>query len=521
MGPRSRVNVSCRPLLLVMLLTAPCFQLHAQAPPQTNTLESRVQQVTAAMARAQAQLEDSQRQLDELRQQLSALQAQIAQSAACGPGAHPCPAASQATTAAQSVSATAPPSDAGEHQAMQDAAIATLDQSKIGSESRYPVKVSGMLLLNGFVNTKAVDMPATPTLAIGGPGSTGATVRQTVLGIDASGPHLWGARSYADVRVDFDGTSSTSTNAGGYSGLYSDGFALLRLRTAHAGLDWGQTHAYFALDRPLISPDSPSSLAAVAEPALAWSGNLWTWNPQVGVTEDIALQPAHTLRLQTALIDTGSAPASYIAPSTAGNSPPTEAEASRWPGLEARVAMLGSAAPGDRDHIGIGGYFAPHHSSLGSRYNSWAVTLDQHFRLPARLQLTSSVYRGLALGGLGGGAYKDYSYRLSNSGTEYYSLPLDDIGGWAQLQEKWSQRLAFNAAFGMDEVFAHELRSYLPPGATAYQSLARNRTFTGNVIFAPSAYLLFSVEYRHLASAPAVGLDFSSNILGLAAAYKF
>jgi hypothetical protein len=28
----------------------------------------------------------------------------------------------------------------------------------------------------------------------------------------------------------------------------------------------------------------PTSLTAVAIPALAWSGNLCTWNPQVGVT---------------------------------------------------------------------------------------------------------------------------------------------------------------------------------------------------------------------------------------------
>ena len=32
------------------------------------------------------------------------------------------------------------------------------------------------------------------------------------------------------------------------------------------------------------------------------------------------------------------------------------------------------------------------------------------------------------------------------------------------------------------------------------QNLARNRTFTGNVIYSPSAYLLFSLEYRRLES---------------------
>ncbi len=37
------------------------------------------------------------------------------------------------------------------------------------------------------------------------------------------------------------------------------------------------------------------------------------------------------------------------------------------------------------------------------------------------------------------------------------------------------------------------------------QNLARNRTFTGNVIYSPSAYLLFSLEYRRLESFPVDG----------------
>ncbi len=36
--------------------------------------------------------------------------------------------------------------------------------------------------------------------------------------------------------------------------------------------------------------------------------------------------------------------------------------------------------------------------------------LDARLLLFARLQLTGSFYRGLALGGLGGGAYKDFAY---------------------------------------------------------------------------------------------------------------
>jgi hypothetical protein len=142
------------------------------------------------------------------------------------------------------------------------------------------------------------------------------------------------------------------------------------------------------------------------------------------------------------------------------------------------------------------------------------------FLLPARLQVTGSAYRGEALGGLGGGGYKDFGYRIDPDGG-YYFRPLDDVGGWVQLKEKTSERLEFNAAFGLDNVFAKELRPYAVSGGTIYQNLARNRTFTGNVIYSPSAYLLFSLEYRHLESSPVTGFANGSNIIGLGAGYKF
>jgi hypothetical protein len=175
-----------------------------------------------------------------------------------------------------------------------------------------------------------------------------------------------------------------------------------------------------------------------------------------------------------------------------------------------------------RSHFGIGGYFAPHFSSLlGHGFDSWAGTLDARLLLPARLEFTGSFYRGQALGGLGGGAYKDFAFKAEPNATGYYFRPLDDVGGWAQLKERLSERLQLNGAFGIDNVFADELRPYASPADTAFQNLARNRTYTGNVIYSPSAYLQFSLEYRHLESSQVLGLPAGSNIIGLGAGYKF
>jgi hypothetical protein len=472
------------------------------------------------MTRAQQTIEETQQQLNEMRKELTDLQQQLkAGGATSSLPATNTPQGTPASPTQPAVTAAADAQDIRERQDMQQTEIATQEQTKVESESKYPVKVTGMLLLNGFVNTSAVDTPSVPALAVGGPGSTGASVQQTVLGLDARGPHLFGAQSYADIRVDFFGNPQTNNATATYSGYYSGNSALLRLRTAHAGLQWQHTQAYFALDRPILSPDSPTSLTAVAAPPLAWSGNLWTWNPQLGITHDMMLSGSQGLRLQAALIDVGNPPVLPAATSTTGVTPPSTAEQSRWPGIEGRIALFSPDKADQGNHLGVGGYFAPHTNSFGKQYDSWASTLDARFHLPSQFQLTASVYRGKGLGGLGGGAYKDFVYR-SDTDRSYFR-ELDDVGGWAQLQKKLNERIQFNAAFGFDNIFAFQLRPYATTDGNVYQNLARNRTFTGNVIFSPSAYLLFSVEYRHLDSTPVIGSTNRANVLGVAAAYKF
>lgn len=510
--------------LLALFLKISVHTLSAQTTNQEG-LSQQIEQLTDAMARTQAELEQSQHQLNEMRHQLEALQRRMDQNGqitATAPSTSPSPGTSSSVPQATPAVTTSSIDELRERQAIQESQIATHEQTKVESESKYPVKLTGLLLLNGFVNTRAVDMPATPTLALPGSGSTGASVRQTVLGFDAHGPQLFGARSYADLRVDFDGAAQSSSTAGTYTGYYSANAPLLRLRTAHAGLQWEHTEAYFSLDRPLFSPDMPTSLVAVAEPPLAWSGNLWTWNPQVGVTQDVDLRGSHDIRLQAALMDVGDAPVSPEAFfSTAATIAPSAAERSRWPGVEARIAWLGSKQHEDGNHFGIGGYFSPHLTPLGQRFDAWAGTLDARILLPFQLELTGSFYRGLGLGGLGGGAYKDYGYRADTDSSESYFRPFNDVGGWTQLKEKIGERVELNAAFGLDNDFARELRFYAVSGGTMYQNLARNRTYTGNVIYSPSAYLIFSLEYRHLESSPVNGVPSGANVIGLAAGYKF
>jgi hypothetical protein len=510
------------PLVAVIFLAATV--LSAQTSDQSN-LAQKMAQLTNAMARTQAQLERSLRDLDDMRRQMAELQRELAANGiAPSSSAVPEPENPASTSSGGTADSTAAAiEDLRERVDMQASEIATQEQSKVESESKYPVKITGMLLMTGFKNTSAVDVPATPSVAVGGLGNAGATVRQTVLGFDARGPHLFGASSYADLRVDFLGSQTANQPSPTYTGYYDTNSAFLRLRTAHAVLDWNRTQLYFALDRPILNPDAPTSLTSAAMPALAWSGNLWTWNPQLGFSQNLSRTGSTGVQVQAALIDTGDAPLTpAIAPSTTPvYVPPTSAEQSSRPGVEARVALVGSGQEDRRMHIGVGGYFAEHSSSLGKSYDSWASTLDMRVPLVARLELSGNFYRGAALGGLGGGAFKDFAYSRNPYTGGYYFRPLDDVGGWGQLKERATERLEFNAAYGMDNVFAGQLRPYYDEHGSMIQNLARNHTLTGNVIYSPSAYLLFSLEYRRIESIPVEDTGAASNVFGLGAGYRF
>jgi chaperonin cofactor prefoldin len=491
-------------LLIVAALSSTSIA-GAQSVP-AGDLQERIRALSESIADVQAQINQSQHRLDQMRDQLDALQHAATPASTAPPSVPPA-----------SMSA-AKLGDMQERQEMLDAQIATLQQAKVETDSKYPITISGMVLFNGFLNSSRVDMAATPTSALFNGGSLGASVRQSVLGIDARGPHLLGASSYADLRVDFDGDPGNSTGA--YPGSYNTNATLLRLRTIHAGLDWKRTGAFFSLDHTILSPDMPTSLTAVAEPPLAWSGNLWAWNPQLGVSQEIRLPRNANFGIDAALIDVSDAPGTLLYRTNTANSPQAStAEQSRRPGAELRLSLMGPKRK-EGAHFGLGGYFAPHISTAGNTFDAWAATIDARIAMGVHLDLSASAYRGQALGGLGGGQYKDFITGTSTAGQRFFEV-LDNVGGWAQLKETVNERLQFNEAFGTDQDFAAQLRPYVGTSSAGYLDFARNHTITGNVIYSPSAYLLFSFEYRRLETAPASGGPWSSNIYGLGAAYKF
>jgi hypothetical protein len=476
----------------------------AQADPpssatESNRLEQRLDQVLAALNGMQHQLDDSRQQIDQLQAELREVRAQLTAANAETPAA---------TTDAASVLQRSVEELQNQDEVLQ-AEVKQHDQTKVESASKFPVKISGLLLFSSFLNDGAVDNIDLPILALPrnattAHGSLGATFRQTILGLEGRGPTLWGARSSGDFHVDFFGgvpyTDYTTTSG------------VLRLRTAHARLDWPNHSLIAALDAPLISPLQPTSYVGIGEPPLAWSGNLWVWAPQIESINRTNLSGG-TFGLDFALMD----PAAPGTPALSGQRQPNAAERSRQPGYQSRVSY--SLPLMDRSFtVGAGGYYSRQTYVNGQQHvDAWAGTADWRLPFTRWLELSGTFYRGRALGGLGGGTFKDY-LTDPDSGVIH---GLDDEGGWSQLKARMTPSLEANAAFGVDEGFAEQLREYTNPAMDAYTNLARNRTFLANIIYRPKTYLLFSAEYRNIYSWPIGGPVNTSQSLGLATGYSF
>ena len=102
----------------------------------------------------------------------------------------------------------------------------------------------------------------------------GASVRQSIVGLTGIGPTVFGARTSADVQMDFFGGTPNSY------GATSAGLAEVRL--ARLRLDWKDTSVVAGLDYPFFSPNLPTSYMSVVVPGFASAGNLWNWTPPFG-----------------------------------------------------------------------------------------------------------------------------------------------------------------------------------------------------------------------------------------------
>jgi TolA-binding protein len=484
----------------------------SSSTPDTHSveLERKLEAISSALAVTHQQLEQSQQEMEQLREELSqikrllaATQSRPAESSSSGSAVD---AAKAAATAIE---------DLQERQQTTEAQVKVHDQTKVESSSKYPLRVTGLILFNSFVNRGSVDNIDLPEAALSNQnnttsnGSAGATFRQTILGLQGSGPRVAGARTSADVDLDFFAGLAYSS--------YATSAGTVRMRTASINFDWTNDSVQAGLVVPLISPLSPTSYAMVAEPALAGAGNLWTWAPQLRYAHQIPLQSGRRLQFEFGLWD----------PPTAGYSTnelfrvPSPSEASKQPGYESRVSY--GTFPGEHPfQIGLSGYYNRQSYSGNQSVDSWAATTDWRVPLGSRFEVSGEGYRGKALGGLGGGVYKNVLFGIySATGLNAYR-GLNAIGGWTQLKAYFTQSLEANASIGLDNGYASDFHEFIfPPTVTATQLRARNKIVFGNLIFRPKTYLILSPEYRRIWTWPIYGTVNTADIFTLSAGYQF
>jgi hypothetical protein len=480
-------------------------------------IEHRLDVVTDALVRTQQTLQKSLSEIQTLRSQLGALRAQ-SESAAADPSEARLQTVAPDSDQSAIQMSPRPQSDLQalheEQEAMQ-AEIKQHEQIKVESASKYPLRLTGLVLFNAFSNAGVVDNVDLPTLALprepgNSHGSAGATMRQTLLGLEATGPTFAGARSFASVSMDFFG--GTTTNEYGYTS--SSG--LVRMRQAQVSLDWNKTMVQAAYTVPLISPLSPTSYATVAQPAFSASGNLWTWSPQLRVEHRLALSDVQSIALEGGLIDPES-------PGYTSDQLDSPVEASRRPGYEARVSYHDSAVGSAHPLVlGVGGYSASQYYNSNTQIHAWAATADWQVPVLKWFEVTGEAYRGRALGGLGGGLYKDV-VEVTNPVTGLPQINgVETVGGWSQVKVRFSATLEANAAFGLDDALSGNFYGLAPsPSPNPLQRYARNSSVMGNIIFRPKTYLILSPEYRHLLTWPYTGPVNVANVFTLSAGYQF
>jgi hypothetical protein len=487
-------------------------------------LQVQVQTLHSQLGDLRAEEERTNTEARELRRELDLVKAQ-GPPAASGP-MNPYSAAPMKESAGQPASASSPPlpqsqtpqdriAKLEEDQQVMDGKINDQYQTKVESGSKYRLRLSGIVLLNLFEDRGTVDNQDFPQFAESqaaeapnsSPGTFGGSLRQSQIRLQAFGPDIAGARTSADVNLDFAGGFPNAPN-----GVW---MGLVRLRTATVRLDWANTSIVAGQDRLFLAPLAPSSLASLAIPVLSYAGNLWGWTPQVRVEHRVVFSDASSLSIQGGILDslTGDLPSDPF------SRYPSWGEQSGQPAYAARISWSHRMF-GQDFTVGAGGYYGRQNWGFSRNVDGWAGTADLTLPLGKRFELTGAFYRGRSVAGFGGGIGQSVLINgpFPDPATTFRGL--DSEGGWAQLKFKVKSNFEINGAFGSDNPFAGEFRLYnantIYPGA-----LTRNLSPLVNFIYQIRSDILFSTEYRYLKTTVLDSGSISASHINLSLGYIF
>jgi len=474
-------------------------------------LQSEVRSLRSEITSLRAEQQQATAEAQQLRKELELTRARLADSSILPPASQGSALIeSSGDTKEQGLSAWVAQLEEG--QQLLNAKVSEQSQTKVESASKYRVRLSGIVLLNLFDTqgvTDNLDFPeiATPRSPGQSTEAFGGTLRQSQIGLDVFGPEIAGARTSANVKFDF---------AGGFVGA-SNGFSMgvVRLRTGVVRFDWSDTSIIAGQDSLFFVPVYPTSIASIAVPALAYSGKLWSWTPQIRIEHRITLSDSSRFLLQAGILDslTGEVPTGFTRYGTAG-------EQSGQPAYASRVSWTHSLAGHDFT-LGAGGYYAAQHPWYGRSLDGWAGTTDLTLPLNRIVTLSGEFYRGRAVGGLNGGIGQSILQTGPFGDPATRIRGLDSMGGWAQLKVKPTAKFEMNGAFGQDNPFVDELRRFPATQSVYNMLLSRNRPPLVNFIYQPRSDVMFSVEYRRLETFHLYNYEDEANQVSMSVGYLF
>jgi hypothetical protein len=375
-------------------------------------------------------------------------------------------------------------------------------QTKVESDSRFRIRLSGMILANLHYNSN--DLQRTEPLFAPPParsdqrGTFGSTFRQTRLGLAVTGLRVGGAQVSAEAELDFYG--------GTIGQVDGDLLGVLRMRTASVRFDWERAAISAGLEAPLISPRNPTSIAAVWYPPLAGAGNLWQWRPQVTAERLFRLDEASDLVAQGGFLPP-------FGESVGGE--PTKGV----PGYEARIGWQRRLDEERRFEIGVGGYYGRRDFDFNRGIDGWVASADWLAPVGRRITLSGELYSGRAVTfGEQSGGRVDRAFALSGPVDDPSTLirGVRSSGGWAQLSLEARRDLEFNLAYGQEDPDNEDIRAGLISAGTRL----KNQAGSLNFIYQLRPTVLLSLEYRRLWTEYAAGRT-KNNHYNLAVAYVF
>ena len=268
--------VKLRRLSAILFLAAPCC-LRSQTAPDLAAILQRLDRL--------------ERENQALTEEVKELRARLDGTAPQTAGPAPPAAISPAPTApAPNAAPPAAPQSLEDQMAVEQQRIEEMAQAKVEASEHFPIRLTGMALFNAFLDSRdsgGVEYPV--VAATPGAGEAGATLRQTIIGLDFRGPAtFWGGTVHGNVYMDFfNGTANT-----------------VRMRTGEIEIDWLTRSIMVGVEKPIFNPREPSSLAQVGVSPLTGAGNLWLWLPQVRLEQDLKFAEGTGLRAQMGVIET-------------------------------------------------------------------------------------------------------------------------------------------------------------------------------------------------------------------------